>query len=250
MLDCLDDVLVAGAAADIARDAHADFLLGRRGIFRNQPMRAQNHAGRAEAALQAVHHAETFLQGGQRAVGVGDALDGHDVGALSLDREHGAGLHRHAVDIDGAGAAMGGLAADMGAGQLQVLADEMHQQCARLDQAFDLRAIHLHGDVGFRHLSLPYFARLAARCSARITMMPPTCLRYSTGPRASAAGAMIASAAAAACFSAASSRLVPITALAASSASSGVSDRLVSPIAQVATLPLALVNTTAAAAVA
>ena len=47
-------------------------------------------------------------------------------------------------------------------------------------------------------------------------MMPPTCLRYSTGPRASDAGDMIACAAAAAFFNEASSRLVPITALAAS----------------------------------
>ena len=122
---------------------------------------------------------------------------------------------------------MRGLAADMGAGQLQVLADEMHQQRARLDEAFDLGAVHLHGDVGFCHLvPLPQPARPAARFSARVTMMPPTCLRYSTGPRASAAGDMIASAAAAAFFSVAASRLVPITAFAASSASSGVSDEV------------------------
>ena len=93
-------------------------------------------------------------------------------------------------------------------------------------------------------------ARPAARVSARVTMMPPTCLRYSTGPRASAAGDMIATAAAAAFFSVAASRLVPITALAASAASSGVSCRLVRPIAQLATLPPAMVSTTAAAAVA
>src|SRR6478672_4324227 len=117
---------------------------------------------------------------------------------------------------------MGRLAADMGAGEREILADEMHQQRARP----------------------------AARCSARITMMPPTCLRYSTGPRASAAGDMIASAAAAAFCSEAGSRLVPITALAASSASSGVSDRLVRPIRQVVTLPPAIVSITAAAAVA
>ena len=202
-------------------------------------MRAHDHAGRAEAALQAVHHAETFLQRRQRAVGVGDAFDGGDVAALGLHREHGAGLHRHAVDIDGAGAAMGGLAADMGAGEREVLADEMHQERARLDEAFDLGAVDLHGHMSFCHLPLPYFARLAARCSARVTMMPPTCLRYSTGPRASAAGDMIASAAWAAFFSEAASRLVPITAFAASAASSGVSCRLVRPIEQVATLPLA-----------
>src|SRR6266446_5912502 len=176
---------------------------------------------------------------------------------------------------------MGSLAADMGAGHRQVFADEMHQQRARFDEAFDLGAVHLHGDVslchrclsprsmirkveaGFRtrscsvnnglrsdHLIRSQRARPAARCSARITMMPPTCLRYSTGPRASAAGDMIDSAAAAAFFSVAASRLVPITALAASVASSGVSCRLVRPIAQAATLPPAMVSTTAAAAVA
>ena len=50
----------------------------------------------------------------QRAA-LGQALDGDDLGTLGLDREHGAGLHRLAVDVDGAGAAMAGLAADMGA---------------------------------------------------------------------------------------------------------------------------------------
>src|SRR5215469_7629409 len=213
-------------------------------------MRAHDHAGRAEAALQAVHHAKAFLQRRQRAVGIGHAFDGGDLAAIGLHGEHGAGFHRHAVDIDGAGTAMGGLAADMGAGHLQILADEMHEQRARLDEAFDLGAVDLHGHMRFCHYPLRYFARLAARCSARVTMMPPTCFLYSTGPRASAAGDMIASAACAAFFNDAASRLVPITDLAASAASSGVSCRLVSPIVQVTTLPPAIVSTTAAAAVA
>src|ERR1700716_2298175 len=146
---------------------------------------------------------------------------------------------------------MVGLAADMGAGERQVFTQEMHQQRARFDQAFDLGAVHLHGHMGLCHCLIPsQLARAAARVSARVTMMPPTCLRYSIGPRASAAGDMIASAAAAAFLSVAASRLVPITALAASAASSGVSCRLVRPIAQLATLPFALVRTPPAAAVA
>src|SRR6476646_7291140 len=84
VLDCLDDVLVAGAAADIARNADADFFLRWRRVLLEQPLRAHDHAGRAEAALQAVHHAETFLQRRQRAVGIGDALDSGDLGALGL----------------------------------------------------------------------------------------------------------------------------------------------------------------------
>ena len=37
----------------------------------------------------------------------------------------------------------------------EVFADEMHQQRARFDEAFDLGAVHLHGDMGFCHLFLP-----------------------------------------------------------------------------------------------
>ena len=53
----------------------------------------------------------------------------------ACQREHGAGLHRHAVDMDDAGAALRGVAADMGAGEAQVLAQELHQQRARIDIA-------------------------------------------------------------------------------------------------------------------
>src|SRR6185312_15109417 len=67
-LDRPDDVLIAGAAADVAGDADPDFLLARRGILLEQPLRAHDHARRAEAALQAVHHAKTFLQRRQRTV--------------------------------------------------------------------------------------------------------------------------------------------------------------------------------------
>ena len=44
-------------------------------------------------------------------------------------------LTRLAVDMHDAGAALGGVAADMGAGQPQILAQELDQQRARLDIA-------------------------------------------------------------------------------------------------------------------
>ncbi len=119
VLNGLDDVLVAGAAADVAADAEADLVLGRLRVLLQQPVRADDHPGRAEAALQAVHLAEAFLQGRCSVPsGVGHALDGGDRRRPSACTANtGAGLHRHAVDVDGAGAAMGGLAADMGAGE-------------------------------------------------------------------------------------------------------------------------------------
>ena len=55
---------------------------------------------------KSVHFAEAFLQRVQRAVGVRHAFDGADLGAVCLHGEHRAGLHRLAVEIDGAGAAM------------------------------------------------------------------------------------------------------------------------------------------------
>ena len=53
--------------------------------------------------------------------------------AIRLHREHGARFHRPAIEQHGAGAAVTGVAADVRAGQVQVLAQEFHQQQARFD---------------------------------------------------------------------------------------------------------------------
>src|SRR5258708_6595720 len=50
----LDDVDVAGAAAQVARDAPADLVLARVRVVLEQGDRAEHHAWRAEPALQAV----------------------------------------------------------------------------------------------------------------------------------------------------------------------------------------------------
>ena len=118
-------------------------------VFLQQAIGPHDHAGRAIAALQAVHLAEALLQGVQRAVRRGDALDGHDAGLVGLHGEYGAGLHRTAVEVDGACAAMAGLAADMQAGQPELLAQEMNEQGARLDRGLDRAAVDLHGDALF-----------------------------------------------------------------------------------------------------
>src|SRR6476620_9234819 len=149
---------------------------------------------------------------------------------------------------------MGCLTANVGTGELEVLAQEVNQQEPRFDEPINVRAIHLHTDLSLFWRGCPritpQLAFPAARFSARITMLPSTCLRYSTGPRSSAAGAITASAASAAFFSDTSSRVLPTTDEAAFSASKGLSETFVSPIEQVWTLPPSIVNTTAAAAVA
>src|SRR5215207_5190524 len=60
-------------------------------------------------------------------------LHGLQVMAVRLDSEHRAGLNRLAVEQDRARAAARGVAADMGAGQPQILSDEMDQQQPGLD---------------------------------------------------------------------------------------------------------------------
>ena len=102
--------------------------------------------GRAEAALQGVVLAERLLHRVQLVGALGQALDGEHLRALGLDRQHGAGLHRLAVDVDDAGAALAGVAADMGAGHAEMLAQELNQQRARLDLARDGLAVDGHGD--------------------------------------------------------------------------------------------------------
>src|SRR5204862_194882 len=82
--------------------------------------------GGAEAALQAVILAEGFLHRMQLAV-LRQALDRQDVRALGLPGEHGAGFDRLAVDMDDAGAALRGVAPDMGACQTQTLAQVLDQ---------------------------------------------------------------------------------------------------------------------------
>src|SRR5262245_33806554 len=57
-----NDALVAGAAAEVAGDGDTHLLLGRIGIIAQEFGERCEHAGRAEAALQAVIVAERLLQ--------------------------------------------------------------------------------------------------------------------------------------------------------------------------------------------
>ena len=61
--DGLDDLRIAGAAADVAGDRLDDLLARRRRILRQQRVRGEDHRRRAIAALHAVGLAERVLQG-------------------------------------------------------------------------------------------------------------------------------------------------------------------------------------------
>ena len=81
---------------------------------------------------------EGFLQLAQMPFGT-EPLDGHDIAAFDLPQRHQAGADLLALQQHGAGAAIPGIAADLGAGQAQILAQ-------RLGEAPGGRG--LHGDAG------------------------------------------------------------------------------------------------------
>ena len=63
---------------------------------------------------------------------VRDALDGEDLGAVVADRQRQARIDPPAVDQHRAGAALAAVAALLGAGQVQPLAQEIEQRDARV----------------------------------------------------------------------------------------------------------------------
>src|SRR5947209_856783 len=132
VFDGLDDVLVAGAAAEVSVEAVA-YLFARRVCVAFEELRGgHDHAGRAVAALQAMSLPEPLLNRVQLAV-LRESFDGRDARAVGLDGEHRAGLDGLAVNRDGASAAQRSLAADVRARQSEHVAQVVHEQQSRLD---------------------------------------------------------------------------------------------------------------------
>src|SRR5262249_23921452 len=149
----LDDVVVAGAAADIALELVAyRRLVELAAIAMYDVDRGHDHARSAEAALQAMIVAERRLHRMQL-VALGNAFDGRDAGSCGLSRKHGAGFDRPAIDMHDTGAALAGIAADIGAGQVQMIAQELDKKRAVLDIDRDRLAVHREFDC--RHVTLP-----------------------------------------------------------------------------------------------
>src|ERR671934_273475 len=132
-VDGLDDVLVAGAAADVPLEPAPDLRLGQPVAVRAEELDAgHDHSRRAEAALERVALPERLLQRMQLAV-ARETLDRRDLAAVGQNRERGARLHREPVEVDRAGAANRRVAADLRPGEPEVVAEEVDEQRPRLD---------------------------------------------------------------------------------------------------------------------
>src|SRR2546421_123199 len=152
----LDDVVVAGAAADVAFELVPDGRLVKlAAVAVHNIDRRHDHARGTVTALQAMIVAERRLHRVQF-VAFCDAFDGSDVRVRGLAGQYGAGFYRPAVDMDDAGAALAGVAADMGAGQVQMVAQEMDEKGPVFDLSRDGLAVH--GQFDCRHAwYLPMF---------------------------------------------------------------------------------------------
>jgi len=76
----------------------------------------------------------------------GQAFDRHDLRAIRLNREYSARFHRFPVHHYRTGATIGCVTPDVGAGQIELFAQELHQEQPRLHaERIDL-AIDRHSD--------------------------------------------------------------------------------------------------------
>ena len=89
----------------------------------------------------------------------GHTFNGYEVCAIRLDREHRAGLHCQTIAQDRAGAADAGLAADVRAGQIAVIAQEMRQQQAWFNFVVMLNAVDDDFDNTFHRNACTSFVR-------------------------------------------------------------------------------------------
>jgi hypothetical protein len=139
-LDGVDDLHVAGAAAEVLLERVGDLGAGGFGVGGDEAERADGHAGNAEAALEATGAGEGL--GDELAILLGDALEGDDVLAGDLADGEGAGEAGLAVDEDGAAAAVGlrGTAV-LGGGDVAFLAEELEERGVLVDLDADVRAI-------------------------------------------------------------------------------------------------------------
>src|SRR5215468_51461 len=248
MLDRLDDVHVARAPAEVARDAPADLVLAGLRVLLEEGVAGHEHARGAVAALEPVLGHEAFLEGMELAVLL-EPLHRHDLPAVGLHSEYRAGLHGPAVEENGAGAAVAGIAADVRTCEPKDLPDQVHEEETRLDVRLELLAVDGHLDLPAPHL--PWPARSRALRMARPVNTRTRSRLYSTEPRRSAAGSAASAASWAACLMTASSGRLPRRAASARVALMGTDPTLVRPMPAASQAPLASrVSCAATAAVA
>ena len=161
-MDGPHDADIAGAATKVAAHSHADVVLVRRLRAQDEIAAGHQHAGRAIAALQSMFAGKCRTQ--LRAdVIVVEALDRGNARASAGYGIGDARTHRNAVDQHGAGAAHAMFAAEVGAGEVLRLTNEIGKMRAGLDLRIDRSAVDGEQNRGHDPLARAIARRRAAR---------------------------------------------------------------------------------------
>ncbi len=150
VLISLDDVDIAGASAQIARNRMTNLVFGRSSITIEERITGHKHTGCAIAALQSMLLKKSLLQRMQLAVTL-KALDGQYLASIDLRCKHGAGLHRATIDDDRAGPAVARVASYVRACESKRFAEEMNEEQSRLDFRSMLDSVDPYVDLDFCH---------------------------------------------------------------------------------------------------
>src|SRR5215212_10542749 len=142
-LDRVEDLLVARAAAKVARQGLPYLSIGRVRVAAQQIVRRHDQAWRAEPALHAPRLDERLLYRVQ-ALAFGYPFDSDDLQAFGLPGEHQAGADELAAEIHGARPALALLAGVLRAKKAEPFAQDVEQALALPDI---LRLLHLAVDL-------------------------------------------------------------------------------------------------------
>ena len=147
--DGINDRLVARAAAHVVvlLEPVTHFLAGRLRIFLQQSISGNDEAGGAETTLSGAMEDPGLLQGMQH-LGRAHAFNGHDFREVR-DTFHfrDTGADNLAVEKDGTGTAGSLAAANLHAGDVQLITDHINQSVVVIDKDAMLNAVH---DESFR----------------------------------------------------------------------------------------------------
>ena len=147
-LDSADDFVIAGAAAEVAGELEADFVLGGVRSLVEQGFGGDEEAGGANAALECSAFEEALLERMQVAL-LGQAFDGFDRRSFGFDAENDATVDRKAVHQHGASTAVAVVAAFLGPGEPQIFAEDFQQALPGLAEELGGFAVDGCGNVDF-----------------------------------------------------------------------------------------------------
>src|SRR5437764_2188597 len=143
--DGVEDLEVAGAAADLARERLGDLAPRRARIAIEEPLRRDQHPGRAIAALRGAMVGETLLQRVELGT-LAQALDGGRASSGALHGGDQAGENQLAIEDHGAGPAFTELAAVLGARQAEVFPQHLEERLVGLDDEITRLAVDGEGE--------------------------------------------------------------------------------------------------------